>query len=454
MAEVPKIVRERLRAGSAAIVAHPDADTLTAFAERNLPSRERDTVTEHLAQCGDCREIVALALPASEAAQTAAAYSRSHWLIWPNLRWGFAAAGIVLVASLGVVQYQRHNRESLALYKAPTISQAKNQGAPASAPASSAASADQKTENEPDKAKSAAPASSDVEKAKESRRKDEFARSELPPPVPQSNLRSPATSFNGAVGGPLAHGPKMGIQNQVNQWQQQNANGFVAVAPAPPNQSATVADSRQPAIQATELPTQTADNLIVQSETLAQQVPNGGSAEQKVDRAKPLETVIVGNSKTYVGTAPSARLARATSVAGAPQWTINSNGGLRRSLDQGASWQDVDVNVTSPAAAEMSLAKKEQPKALKDDKQASAPMVFRAVAANGADVWAGGVNGMLYHSTDAGNHWMHVVPSASGVTLSGDIVSVSFPDSQHGRIATSASEVWVTGDGGQSWSKE
>lgn len=456
MAEVPKIVRERLRAGGAAIDAHPDADTLAAFAERNLPSRERDTVTEHLSQCGDCREIVALALPASEAVAATVAHSRSPWLSWSTLRWGFAAAGIVLVAALGLVQYQRHNRESLALYKAPAISQAKNDVAPASAPAPSAASADQKTDKELDKAKSAAPAASDVEKPNESRRRDEFARNAPPPPMPQSNAPSPVTSKYGAIGGPLAHGPKMGIQmNQANQWQQQNANAFIAVAPTPPSQAVT-GPSTPPDVltQKREPPAQVADNLTLQSETLQQQVSNGGSAEQKVDRAKPLETVIVGNAKTYVGAAPSARLARATSVAGAPQWTIDSNGGLRRSLDQGASWQDVHVNVTSPAAAEMSLAKKEQAKVPEDEKQASAPMVFRAVAVHGADVWAGGVNGLLYHSTDAGSHWIHVVPSASGVTLSGDIVSVSFPDAQHGRIATSTSEVWVTGDGGQSWNKE
>ncbi len=63
MQNVPKIVRERLRAVTPA-VNHPDADALTAFAEHSLPELERDVVLEHLARCGDCRDIVALALPA------------------------------------------------------------------------------------------------------------------------------------------------------------------------------------------------------------------------------------------------------------------------------------------------------------------------------------------------------------------------------------------------------
>ena len=65
MQNVPKIVRERLKAATPA-VDHPDADVLTAFAERSLPKREQGVVLEHLARCGDCRDIVALALPATE----------------------------------------------------------------------------------------------------------------------------------------------------------------------------------------------------------------------------------------------------------------------------------------------------------------------------------------------------------------------------------------------------
>ena len=62
MQNVPKIVRERLKAAPPA-TEHPDANALTAFAERVLPERERALVFDHLARCGDCRDVVALALP-------------------------------------------------------------------------------------------------------------------------------------------------------------------------------------------------------------------------------------------------------------------------------------------------------------------------------------------------------------------------------------------------------
>src|SRR5271165_7368620 len=100
MQNVPKIVRERLRAATPA-VNHPDADVLTAFAEHSLPGLERDVVLEHLARCGDCRDIVALALPVADPVESAVKPSPTGWLTWPTLRWAFVAAGVFVIASVG-----------------------------------------------------------------------------------------------------------------------------------------------------------------------------------------------------------------------------------------------------------------------------------------------------------------------------------------------------------------
>src|ERR1700733_219447 len=70
MNEVPKIVHHRLRAAvpSPELLEqmHPEADVLTAFAEQSLSAPEREGVLQHLALCGDCRDVVALALPATD----------------------------------------------------------------------------------------------------------------------------------------------------------------------------------------------------------------------------------------------------------------------------------------------------------------------------------------------------------------------------------------------------
>ena len=118
MQNVPKIVRERLRAAAPASE-HPDANALTAFAERLLPERERAQVFDHLARCGDCRDIVALALPTTEPVEVAAKSPARGGLTWPVLRWGLVAAGVVAIASLGIVQYQRGVRSENTASKTP-----------------------------------------------------------------------------------------------------------------------------------------------------------------------------------------------------------------------------------------------------------------------------------------------------------------------------------------------
>ena len=477
MADVPKIVLERLKAASAKPTEHPDADVLTAFAERALPDRERDSVLKHLAGCSECREVVALALPASDATAPLVAHSGHRWVTWPTLRWGFAAAGIVLVASLTVVQYQRRTRVSVASNKGPAVSEARNEAPSTTSPPASAP-APQSVDQERDKSESSTPKSLDSFRTKKAPASaDAGPTAPVAPPPEIKNPTADGSSIHGVVGrripgvagGPMPHGPKMGFQmNQANQWQQQNANSFAAQSAAVP--------AAAPAQNVANLPTQgrsdtnldkiqrephgQTETLIVQSESLSQQQPQGGTAETKVDRAKPLETVIVSNSRRYAGAPPSAKLARSSPLAGA-RWTINPSGGLQRSVDEGATWQDVNVNEPAPAAAsELYMAKEERQSvmkektSLKDQKQATTPMIFRAVAANGADVWAGGVNGALYHSSDAGNSWTRIVPASAGVPLTGDIVSVNFSDAQHGRVSTSTSETWTTGDGGESWQKQ
>src|ERR1700740_2006161 len=102
MRELPKSVIERLKV-SAPLSSHPDANVLTAFTERTLPSSEQAVVLEHLARCGDCRDIVALALPAMEVGEPAGA---SVWLgkrwSWPAVRGAVFATGIIAVAAVGI----------------------------------------------------------------------------------------------------------------------------------------------------------------------------------------------------------------------------------------------------------------------------------------------------------------------------------------------------------------
>jgi hypothetical protein len=75
---------------------HPDADTLSAFAENALPLAERQQTLAHLATCPDCRQILALALP--EAASQQAPQPNPFWSRLTQPIWRLAGASLALAS--------------------------------------------------------------------------------------------------------------------------------------------------------------------------------------------------------------------------------------------------------------------------------------------------------------------------------------------------------------------
>lgn len=479
MQDAPKIVRERLRVTTSA-VNHPDADVLTAFSERSLPQLERDIVLEHLARCGDCRDVVALALPVTESVETPANVPSWGWLAWPALRWGFVAVGILAIGSLGIVQYQRRSEAQKKIQAA--LSPAANTGA--------------KNETEAKNEALAVPAvASPAQLAKERdgtrslpaatpAKADKKSSADVPPPQappPPASAQPSSGTMNGraithTVMGRTVGGPLVANQFANNQWQQNSqTNAFQVPTPAPaaPKSqlggpvsaglpvASTVAVNGQPS--QVDVQSQDADGLTIESEKMPQQSADEGYAESKVAKSKPADTVFMGASKTAIRSAPAAFDQLGGGPTLAMRWTISSAGGLQRSVDQGNTWQDVSVSAApgSPAGAQTfetftpvpAVRAKAAAKDAKADKL-NVPITFRAVAANGPDVWAGGSGGLLYHSTDAGGHWTRITPSTGSGVLTGDIISLEFLDGQHGKVSTSTSEIWTTSDAGQSWQKQ
>jgi hypothetical protein len=489
MQDVPKIVRERLRAATSA-ANHPDADALAAFAERSLPKRERAIVLEHLACCGDCREVVALALPTTDDVQTVITLVRRGWLTWPALRWGFAAVGVIAIAALGVVQFQR---------RAPMREVAKvstRLEVPASQPPSQPASpsATAATEKE---GKSLPVASSSAQAISAGNAGPEFAKDKLSARAEtyQAPTQQPQ-GFGGVAGGAapnqFPHGPRMPAQ-----WQQQNARvqALPVTSSAPAKQQAAdlVANRKIPlssqmvqmqvSSHAPPVNAEAQNRAAVQDRNFQTQAQPSQPQEQleypseAVGKAKAPVTVEAANVAPSQGETganaqelPAAtgnpgmtvrNLAQLSAPAPArvPQWTITSAGSLARSFDQGKTWQDVDVNAPAASATNLEAAAKtarakESPVEKKSLRAVWAAPVFRAVAAIGAEVWAGGSGGALYHSLDTGNHWTRVIPESGGATLTADIVSLEFADAQHGKITASTAETWTTSDGGQTWQKQ
>jgi photosystem II stability/assembly factor-like uncharacterized protein len=136
-----------------------------------------------------------------------------------------------------------------------------------------------------------------------------------------------------------------------------------------------------------------------------------------------------------------------------PRWTISAVGDLQRSFDAGQTWERVDVNASAGASRPRTAILGGELEKRKRTKDQGNP-IFHAVAAIGSEVWAGGSGTLLYHSGDSGAHWIRVLPSSAGSVLTGDIFSIEFSDPQHGIVATSTGELWITTDTGQTWRQQ
>jgi len=451
MAEFPRIARERLQALGSASGEHPDADLLTAFAERTLAEGERGRVMEHLARCADCREVVSLALPEVEAAPEEA--PSRHWLSSPALHWGVVFASVVVVGA-ALLQVQRP--------PTPTeleLARSERAGAPVPpAAAGEEAGKEAAVEQAPAaKALIEAEASKDVVADGDSRRaaqktnllreKEEIQANRALAEVGGSKPVTPGvgggigTGAGAGVGSGVAGGRVGGFSDSSARRDEAAARARrsgdkadaisateEARAPAAPAAAPTTGKN---AVESFALSQREADNKVAASEAAAFERP----AELPMKK-HPASTAAT-DSLAVNGALAASESELEKSKTAAARWSVTSEGRVQRSLDGARTWQDVAI---------------------------AQNVRFRAVAAVGASVWAGGSSGALYHSADGGESWKPQSLAAGKTGLMAykvddraaaafDIVRIDFRDVKNGTLTTSDEQTWVTSDGGSSWKK-
>ena len=396
MADVSKLARARM-AKTPVAGPHPDADLLTAFAERSATPAEREQVLAHLATCTECREVVALAAPeAVPLEQPVLVSRRSRWMPVGVFRWGTMAAAVAVVAIVVIVESPKYQPS------VPSAMQADKMASKQPADAGFAS-------NEPSKPKTSAaatpeaqlpstrPQSADLKNEAGPTKKDEdhaatdrlasVAQAPAAPPPPLQATREKQTE-----------------EKELAKTQPSGAvtgGGLVRPAPAVAASNATLS-----ADMATRKPAESGEvtgNL---------EAANSAPAKAKAAPARSEERAAYDS---FSAAAPAAGAGTGVAINGqrdarqdaslrgvAYKWTVTSDGRVQRSAD-GRTWFFVPVD----------------PKAR-----------LRALASDGGEVWVGGDRGVLYHSTDSGNTWNKVpVDRITGdiirLVINGDTLQIS-----------------------------
>jgi hypothetical protein len=481
MPELSNLLRQRLEAGENVSPVHPDADTLTAYVERLLPSAERNGVVTHLSLCAQCREVVAFSLPQlpETVAQGHASAPASFWSrLWtPGFRWAGAMAVVAVAAAL-VVELPRHQQGLPQNPHSETAQTAPEAQQPKSAPASEQPAVSGLTQPSADKAT-----------------EEKTLASALAPPPVRAEARMQQPGFKDMQPSAAAFPKKEVLGRQTAEAkspviiatnaaakQDYVANYLFAAddaktvnyatdnlpqAPAPQPGLASGPPAHIPIFSGISSTAETTANKKSKFRRLMPLTPlehlacifckaaDIGLGKRVPSSPAITSSAVVTSAMDVHGNIGSALLKDPPAMAAAAPEKSGSGGELDRS---GAFERRAAAATASPKLREGASAqfhwKVEDGKLFKslDQNQwndayprTDVNFEFSVVTAHGADVWAGGTHATLLHSRDGIWETVKLGDSASGKIVS--IVASGL--SVH--VQTSTNQFWSSSDSGKTW---
>ena len=339
MQDIPKIVERRLKAVKPKDAAHPDADLLTAFSEQVLPRDERERMVAHLADCGECREVIAMALPANHELQ-ANAFRGRGWVLWARLRWGLAAAAVVVLAAVGVLQVEQRRHEQAAALSS------KGEFPPQKETVAAANQTLTPTNETPGTPGSA------VVTAQKHARVVVRSRERIEPPAARDSAGK-TESQNVVTARNEAPVPSFGRQTQPTSPYQSTTDADVVKAKEAVSATAAAAAAPAPQLQTpASLMSKASPKWKVTSDGLLQRSFDAGTTWESVDVSAGNSAVVADSAKAIDSSKRQGTpIFRAVAAIGTEAWAGGSGAILYHSDDSGARWRQVVPSADGSSAS-------------------------------------------------------------------------------------------------------
>jgi hypothetical protein len=336
MTDLPKSVRDQLARAQVPATPHPDADLLTAYYENSLGAAERQRVTEHVAVCPECREVLFLAQPESAPAQIVAKPAparRFGWMVWASV-----AAVTVVIGSAVVIQKTSKPEQPVTV---ATTTKPTNIPSEHLEYLSPNAEAKKSTRSERDKLALARPPAKPMPTPESS--KLDSAPSEV------AALDEKSKDSSAQAGGLAADQTTQNYQNTVAARQapsgpaQANSANVTNVYTA---QNTAPAAAPMQKARKSEVPRDASASLGYAQSTSDLMKLESARAHWRISKAGVLERSYVNNDWTPVSVGSDV-VFRVISIVGNVVWAGGTNGSLYVSRDGGTHWAPIKIETTA-----------------------------------------------------------------------------------------------------------